>query len=235
MLVPVAGSSDPALFGTVLRQGTPSIVLYFGADCPAPTLASDWTAIHEMFHTGNPLLDKKLPWLVEGFTTYYEDVLRVRAGALTPEQAFGDLYDGFRRFCQPQDGVALAEESQQLRSTHRYNRVYWGGACLAFIADAAIRERSHGQRSLDAVLLELRRLSLDKPLREAEVLKALDDEAGGRLVTRLLHEQRSIDLAAFYRRLGIEPTGPKSVRLVDTAPLSAIRQAIMRAAPQNRQ
>jgi hypothetical protein len=225
-LVPVQGINSPGVFGTVLRQGVPSSVIYFGAECSKLTLHDDWVAVHELFHVGNPIVTRKVPWFVEGFTTYYQDVLRARAGAVSAEDAWGDLHDGFRRFCQPEGGVSLGEESHQLYSTHHYVRVYWGGACLAFLTDAAIRERSHGQRSLDDVLLELRRKSVSTQLDEADVVAALDKEAGEQLVSKLLRERVVMPVADYYRRLGIEPTGPTSVRLNDAAPLSTLRKGI---------
>lgn len=227
VLVPLAGDSDPGVFGTVVRRGVPSVVIYFGADCEAPSLPTDWLAVHELFHVGNPIVDGKIPWLVEGFTTYYQDILRARARALRPEDAWGDLYDGFRRFCQPEDKVSLGEESQALRRSHRYQRVYWGGACIAFVADAAIRSRSRGQQSLDDVLRELRKKSLTAPIDAETALRSLDAAAGERLVSRLLFERRAIALDDWYRRLGIEPIGPSSVRLLDTAPLAAVRRAML--------
>lgn len=226
ILVPVPGNREPGVFGTVVRRGVPAIIIYFGADCPKPTMHDDWVGIHELFHIGNPLLKRKISWFVEGFTTYYQDVLRARARALSPEEAWSDLYDGFRRFCQPAGSLSLADESRELRRTHRYTRVYWGGACAAFLADVAIREHSQGRSSLDEVLRSLRKRSLLAPLDEDTILSALDAETGGRFMRNLLSERRAIALDPWYRRLGIEPIGPAAVRLIDTAPLAALRKAI---------
>ncbi len=55
----------------------------------------------------------------------------------------------------------------------------------------------------------------------------LDAETGDRLASRTLHERRAIPLADWYRRFGVEPTGPKSVKLNDSAPQAALRRAIM--------
>lgn len=226
-LVPVGGTDEPGVFGTVMRRGNPSVVMYFGADCLKLRMQDDWVATHELFHTGNPTIEGRIPWLIEGFTTYYEDVLRARAGALTEVATWSNLYDGFRRFCQPEGGSSLSDESEHLFQTHRYTRLYWGGACLAFIADAAIRTRTGGKRSLDDVMLQLRKQSLKEPMSEEEIVAVLDAETGNRLASRTLHERRAIPLADWYRRFGVEPTGPKSVKLNDSAPQAALRRAIM--------
>lgn len=225
-LVPVPGSQDASLFGTVLRPLHPSVVIYFGADCERAENPDEWVAVHELFHIGNPWVTEKLPWLIEGFTTYYQDVLRARLGTMDRTAAWGDLWDGFRRLCQPEDGTSLREESIRLRYSFRYTRVYWGGACVAFLADVAIRERSHGQRSLDDVLRELRTRSLREPLDEDEVLAALDEAAGGKLVSGYLRERRSLPVRDRLLRLGVEPTGDDTVRLREDAPLAAIRRSM---------
>jgi hypothetical protein len=234
-LVPISGSPDPGVFGTVVRRGTPSAVIYFGADCVNPIVGQDWLAVHELFHIGNPIVARKIPWFVEGFTTYYQDVLRARARSLNAVDAWSDLYDGFRRFCLPEGKRSLDEESRSLYASHRYTRVYWGGACVAFLADAAIRTRSRGKHNLDDVLLRLRKKSLDAPIDEDTVVAALDAEAGDKLVSRLLKENRpaafSAELSGWLRRLGIEPTSPKTVRLIDAAPLSTVRDGILAAKP----
>lgn len=226
-LVPVSGTDEAGVFGTVLRRGTPSVVMYFGADCQKLRMQDDWVATHEIFHTGNPTIKGRIPWLIEGFTTYYQDVLRARAGALSEEATWGDLYDGFHRFCQPEGGASLSEESQQLFQTHRYTRLYWGGACLAFVADMAIRTRTGGKRSLDDVLLRLRKESMNSPMTEDEIVAVLDAEAGNHLASRTLRERKAVPLGDLYRRLGIEPTGPKSVKFNDSAPQAATRKAIL--------
>ena len=99
-LVPVPGSQEASLFGTVLRPLRPSVVIYFGADCERAENPDEWVAVHELFHIGNPWLSDRMPWFVEGFTTYYQDVLRARmSGGMTAPAAWGDLWDGARRFC----------------------------------------------------------------------------------------------------------------------------------------
>ncbi|MSP62463.1 MAG: hypothetical protein EXR72_19445 [Myxococcales bacterium] len=223
LLAPVAGSAEPGVFGTVLRRATPSLVLFFGAEAAA--FDDDWMAIHEMFHLGNPPLEHRLPWLVEGFATYYQEVLRGRAGR-PAERAWGDLAYGFTRFCSPDRGVSLGEESRRLRQTQHYQRVYWGGACLAFQADVAIRERTANRTSLDDLLRGFRTSPRD--LNEGEIVAAIDRAVGRPLVKRhLAAGTPPVDLVALYRRLGIEPQNRDLVRLRDDAPLAAVRRAIL--------
>jgi hypothetical protein len=225
-LIPVPGSTHSGLFGSVLRPLYPSAIIYFGGACPGIDKAQEWVVVHELFHTGNPWTRRKIPWFIEGFTTYYQDVLRARTGALTAAAAWGDLWDGFRRHCDPSDGSSLKDESDQLNSNYHYNRVYWGGACLAFFTDVTIRERSQGKQSLDDLMRELRVRSQRAQLDEDEILAALDQAAGGKQVSGWLRGQKPLPLRERLQRLGIEPTGDDTVRLHDDAPLAALRKAM---------
>lgn len=241
ILAPVAESSEAGVFGSILRRGQPSAVLYFGAKAPGPEFLGHWMGYHELFHMGNPATERRLPWFVEGFTTYYQDVLRGRDGSRSDIDLWADLYDGFRRYCDPQDGRSLRDESINLRRLHHYQRLYWGGACLAFRVDVAIRHGSGGQRSLDDVMRALRRRGQQESLSEDEVIAALEQAIGPPsrarpfpaglgpgMIRAHLDTRAPIALAALYRDLGIEPTGPDTVRLRDDAPFAALRRQIFR-------
>lgn len=224
-LLPAPGSTDPGVFGMVMRQATPSAVIYFGGEAKTLRLHDDWLAVHELFHIQNPLVLRKVPWLVEGFTTYYQDVLRGRVGALSPQETWDSLYDGFTRHCQPSGGRSLLDESRRMYENHRYTRVYWGGACLAFLIDVETRRRSGGKRSLDDTLRELRKRSFDDLLTQDELIAALERDSGAP-VRAWLSERKALPLDKAYERLGIVPAGPEHVRLRDDAPLAALRRAM---------
>jgi hypothetical protein len=235
LLVPIAGSDEPDGFGTTRRPAHPSTVLYFGADSPASSFAGDWMAPHELFHAGNPRLERRLHWLTEGASTYYQEILRGRAGLAPPEEIWGGLARRLREACGGDRGVPLREGSAQMRRRHRYAEVYWSGACLCLQADVAIRERSQGKRSLDDLLRALRAAGEEEPLAEEEVVRALDEATGGRLVSRYLDTPGAMPIDGLLRRLGIEElereAQPGLARLSDGAPLARIRRAILAPDP----
>ncbi len=225
VLVAMSGHSGAGVFGTVMRPLRPSLVIFFGADATQLSLHDDWLAPHEIFHVGNPLLKYKIPWLTEGVTTYYQDVLRGRARALSVEETWSDLWDGFYRHCQ-KEGPSLRTESAQLRRTHHYTRVYWGGACLLALVDIDIRMESHGKRSLDDVLKELRRRSLEQPLDEEDVIRFLELSTKKGLVSRYLDLPGTLPVKEILRSIGVEPISPDRVQLRDDAPYASIRRAM---------
>jgi hypothetical protein len=186
LLMPVRGADESGVFGTVLRRGLPSVMLLFGADAEPAAFAHDWVARHELFHLGNPRTAGRLAWFIEGFTTYYEEVLGTRAGAYGVREATEVFANRFDEECQPRRGVSLRKESANLR---HYPRVYWGGACLAFRVDAALR--AHG-RTLDEVMRALRRGSDD--LDEDAVVAALDRACGAPVAKTALDATKPIAL-----------------------------------------
>lgn len=218
------GSSDPGVFGSVLRRGDPSVMLLFGRNATRG-FESDWVAVHELFHLGNPPTKGRFPWLTEGFTTYYTEILRGRSGALPVEVAWGTLAESLREYCSP-NGTSLAEASRTLGQNHDYLRVYWGGACLAFRLDVAIRKKSKGARSLDTVLRELR---VGPALEEGAVIAALDAAAGNTLASKHVEQKKGpIPFEALLTELGVGAVGDGKARLNDSAPLAAMRKAMMR-------
>jgi hypothetical protein len=224
-------SDHGGIFGTTLRNGRPSVVLFYCADAPDDAFADDWVATHEFVHLGNPRLGHRVPWFTEGSATYYQDVLRARSGERSPAQMWGDLYDGFHRFCAPVDGLSLRDESDGLRRRHRYQRVYWGAACLFFRVDVAIRLRTHGEQSLDTVMRTLLKKSRAEPLEERDLLDALDAAAGEPIANESLVAKEPFALAPLFHELGIEPVGEELVKLHDDAPLARVRQQMFQADP----
>ena len=138
-------------------------------------------ASHEFFHTWNVrrLRPKALVqydyeseiytpslWVAEGVTSYYEDLLLVRAGLMSESEFIGTLA-GSIRGVQRREGRLV----QSLRdSSHdawiKYYRpaanssstqvsYYTKGAVVAFLLDAKIQSASDGKHSLDDVMRKL--------------------------------------------------------------------------------
>ena len=56
-----------------------------------------WTASHELSHLLLPYISRREAWLGEGFASYYQNVLRARAGMLSQREAWQKLHAGFER------------------------------------------------------------------------------------------------------------------------------------------
>lgn len=225
-VVPVGPGFRPVAFGLVRRGGGPSVMLLVHENADAEALATDWTAVHELSHLGLPRMFQEDRWIAEGFATYYQEVLRARAGLITPEQAWGNLAAGFERGRYAGRRGPLWRDAERMRGV---GRIYWAGT--AFVLDVDVRFRQRGS-SLDHWVERLRSQwegSTDA-WHGLDVMGRIDRLFGEPLARPLAIEygrMRSYpDTDALLRRLGVVPLGDRQVRFDDTAPLAGIRRAI---------
>ena len=235
VVVPYPGGGDPVYFGMALRGGGPAVMLLISNAAPDVAFPGEWVAIHEFLHHGMPFI--RDAWMSEGFVTYYTEVLRARGGFRSETASWRAILAGFERGRNSGVGVALAEESRQMHDNHAYQRVYWGGAAIALLADVALREAGG---SLDAAMRQLRGCCAATPRiwRGEEVLVELDawlasPASGVRPPTPGLQALagpilRSVDfpaLASIYRKLGVSMVNGEPT-LDESAPIAQLRRAI---------
>ena len=135
---------NPVSFGFIKRGGAPSIAIFVNPDAALPRLKSDWTLVHELSHLLHPTVSRSGRWLTEGIATYYQEILRARAGLISKEDALHAFEDGFSR------ARASARDDLKIEDVRRnYTQVYWHGAAFAMAADLWLHEQGS---SLDAVL-----------------------------------------------------------------------------------
>ena len=105
----------------------------------------DWVAVHELSHMFHPYLDDRGSWLAEGLATYYQNVLRARAGLLTPAQAWEQIDAGFAR------GRGAMPARQRRRSERiagastsspNFMRIYWSGTAYWLEVDTELGARA---------------------------------------------------------------------------------------------
>jgi hypothetical protein len=195
-----------------------------GRNITARTLKGDSTLVHEMTHLGFPDLDEAHLWLHEGIATYVETIARAQAGETTPAAVWAHFVEEM-----PQ---GLPERGDHgLNDTPNIDRRYWGGAMFCLVADVEIRRRTHNRFGLEHALRAV--LEAGGTLKDTwEIERALDiaDRAVGVPVLRELFptwKDKSIapDLDRLWAQLGVHKVSD-AIRLVDSAPLAAIRRAI---------
>lgn len=217
---------SPVPWGQTLRRGDTAVLLYVRGDATLPELRADWTAIHELSHLFHPYMGRDGRWLSEGLASYYQNVLRARAGLLSPEQAWQLLDAGFERGRRESSGRPLIELSRDHKGTMR---VYWAGAAFWLEADIALR-RDHG-RSLDEVLSRYSACCLNGTGEVAPraFVEELDRLAGAQvfapLYARYVDSRAFPSLEAAYRALGIDTRGERLV-FGDKGPSAVLRHAI---------
>ncbi|MGH8081799.1 MAG: hypothetical protein ACREP7_14590 [Lysobacter sp.] len=227
-LVPRRGrDSSPVPWGQTTRGDGVGVLLYVRDDASLSELRADWTAVHELSHLFHPFLGDEGRWLAEGLASYYQNVLRARAGMLDPDEAWRRLDGGFQRGRQVGSGRRMDEIGWSRGSTMR---IYWAGAAFWLDADLALRR----ERGIDLgrVLDRYSQCCLDGDEHvEPEAFIAALDRAGGagtlaRLYQRYAAMKDFPSLDTAYRALGLQ-SQDDALKFSDEADAKRLRRAIM--------
>jgi hypothetical protein len=231
IVVPVGGRGGGGVhFGAAARGGGPGVYLVLDANAKLGDIVGGWTTVHELLHHGMPFV--KDPWMSEGFVSYYTEITRTRQGHRTEKAGWRELWDAFERGRSRGRAMTLDATSRNMHETHAYQRVYWGGAAIAFDIDVTMRLDSGGKRSFDDAMKHLRACCGDATsMYDAKVLlEELDRWYGKPIFTRIANEHLQTsefpDIASIYARLGMRHDGV-AIEMDDRHPAAAQRAAIM--------
>jgi hypothetical protein len=220
----IPGGSEP--FGSVARGGGASVLLFVPTSFDRDKLARNWVLPHELSHLLLPFVKHEDAWLAEGLATYYQEVLRARAGVIGEDEALANIARALRSAQHEGTGRTLCDESRHMHQSHAYRAVYWGGAGALLLADLALRERSAGALSLDDLLKQIREEARMAPAYSARELLARMDELSHSALFRALGERCEAsafpDFEPGLRALGVDARG----HVKEEAELAALRQQI---------
>jgi hypothetical protein len=222
-VIPVPGR-DAVVFGKVLPESSPGVALLLGEHASKRALYSDWILVHELFHLGFPSFYEEGKWLDEGLATYYEPIIRVRAGLYTEAELWEELLSSM-----PQGLEAFSE--QGLERATDFRGIYWGGAIACLVADVEARKRK-ASVGLEVGLRALREAGGNacEVWSLAEAIGAIDHALGAPTLAPIAaahaHQGRAFDLAGLFAELGVTKDPQGRVQLSDSAPLAAVRRAI---------
>jgi hypothetical protein len=140
LVLPLPGVDAAVPWGQVTRGGGAAVHLFIGANASAADREADWTAHHEFAHLLHPYLGNRGRWLAEGLGSYYQNVLRARAGVITSADAWSRLQAGFARgrAATPSDAGPM-ERVARTAPRGSTMRVYWAGAAFWLETDRALR------------------------------------------------------------------------------------------------
>jgi hypothetical protein len=236
LVVPIGRGREPVPWGEVQRGGGNAVHLYIDLQRPAGEFMADWVLVHELSHLLHPVIDASDRWLSEGIASYYQNVLRARAGLRSPQWAWNALHAGFERGIRGTPrGRSLAEVSENMMRDRSFMRVYWSGAAIALLADVELRRRSGGAQSLDTALAAFADCCLpaEHSWSGRELLQQLDRLTDTTVFMELYRKHVDSDdfpdLVALYGELGLQSMSATRLRLDATAPEAAICEAIMTA------
>jgi hypothetical protein len=237
LLVPARGiGRDPVVFGESTRGQGHGVTLFVDPSQPVAALDRDWVAVHELSHQFHPYLGDRGSWLAEGLATYYQNVLRARAGLVTPEEAWRQIDSGFARGRAATDAHDIALEDIAGDASERANfmRTYWSGTAYWLDVDLALRRSSGNRLSIDEALRRFDACCLpdDRGWSPADFVAKLDALVGSNVFVALFDAYRRRtdfpDIDAIYRDLGIVRDGDR-LRFDEHASAASVRRAIMTA------
>lgn len=221
-IIPVDGSSVG--HGQTFGYNGGLIKIRVGKQAQAAELANDWMLTHEMVHLSFPSMADEHHWIEEGIAVYVEPIARIQAKQMSAEQMWADLVRDMPKG-EPMEG------DRGLDHTHSWGRTYWGGALFCLVADVEIRKQTHNQKGLQDALRGILEAGGDitHDWELAKALKTGDQATGTTVLSDLYAKWKDnpvqVDLASLWKELGIVAEG-RTVRLVDNAPLAAVRRAI---------
>lgn len=224
VLIPVANRQE-VVFGKVLPQSSPAIAVSLGEHVPEATLYRDWVLVHELFHIGFPSFDGEAKWLDEGSATYFEPIIRARAGDLTELEVWTE-------FSRQMPRGLRALEHDGLEHPSDFGAVYWGGAIACLLTDVAARTRSNGAVGLEhgfrAVLAAGGNASQVWSL--TQVSRVIDRALGAPILAEIIEKHANagapVELPALFARLGVVKNPSGAITLDDQAPWARLRHQI---------
>ena len=227
----IARSKSAVPFARVLRRGGLAVQFFIRPSAGLEEFMDDWTATHEFSHLLIPYVRRSDGWLSEGVASYYQNVLRARAGDLSEREAWNKLYQGFERGRRADYTDTLAQSIRN-DGENRTMRMYWSGAAIALMADVELRRLSRGKQSLDSVLQQLAACCLpsNRTWSGRALMQKLDDLSGHQVFMgqyqRWVNSTEFPDIQDVFHSLGIS-TGGGRVLLSDGGELAELRKTIM--------
>jgi hypothetical protein len=231
-ITPASGSvDDPIPWAQVQRGDVDRVEFFTVTSSSFDTLKSAWTGYHELAHLLIPYRGWGDAWFSEGLASYYQNILRFRAGVISEQQLWQKLHDGFQRGLADArfDGQPLSAVSAGLRKQGGFMRVYWSGAWYFLVADTRLRLQSGGSQGLDQALATLNRCCANRQLSVVEMVDLLD-ELNRLVLFRPLYEEmsRSTRVPGYvdiFASMGIDIVEGK-VRLQQQGPGATLRRQL---------
>jgi hypothetical protein len=235
LIVPARGDGrESVVFGESTRGQGHGVTLFIDPSQPVSALDRDWVAVHELSHQFHPYLGDRGSWLAEGLATYYQNVLRARAGLMTPAEAWQQIDAGFARGqgATSAHDIPLEDIGTGAKGHANFMRTYWSGVAFWLEADLALRRSSGNRLNVDEALRHFGACCLpdDRGWSPADFVAKLDALVGSDVFGKRFAAYRARrdfpDLDAAYRDLGIVRDGDR-LRFDEHASAAGVRRAIM--------
>lgn len=177
--------------GTGLNK---SFIITYGAGNGSDVDYLKITLAHEMFHTFQPFITtpagKQSSWFGEGLAMFYDIVLPLRNGMISPRAYIDNVnFSAARYYSNPFKGVSNAVAGNNFWTETRYRTIaYDRGMMYFFVLNDMVREASAGSDNLDSLMLEmLHRQKIKSELTNDDWEEVLRKHAGPQAVEHFRH------------------------------------------------
>lgn len=163
----------------------------------------------------------RLLWIVEGFTSYYDDYILYKSGLFTTEEYLTELAKLYTQIVnQPGNDVQSLTESsfdtwikyyrQHENSPNNQVSYYGKGACIAIALNILILEATNSAKSLDDVMRFLYKDYLSKPEKgynESDILGILKKVSGvdfKKFIQKHIEGTDPVNFEKIFQKAGLE-------------------------------
>ena len=208
-----------------MSEGGVVITILVGAEADGEDLYDDWVLIHELLHLGSPVMRDMGTWLNEGIATFYEPLLRARAGWKSEE-------DVWREWISHMPRGLRAMTELGLRNAGR-GGIYWGGAIFVLMAEIEALSASRGTAGFSDCLRNALAMGGDATQRwpTARLIDFCDGMLGTDSLSRILSAHGDggapLDLSGIWKRLGVAMAEDGKITYDDNAELAWMRPLII--------
>ncbi|HEX6118181.1 MAG TPA: hypothetical protein VFZ03_01945, partial [Dongiaceae bacterium] len=225
LVILVPSPRDGVPFGRVLSLGGAVVTALVGEQAAHRQLYDDWVLVHEFIHLGSPLMRDTGAWLNEGFATFYEPVLRTRAGWKSEDAVWREWITSMPRGMPAMTEIGLENAGR--------GGIYWGGALFALMAEIESLKASDGKIGfsdcLRTVLAEGGDVTQKWPT--MKFLGRCDALLGTPVISALAEQHirkgSAMDLDRLWRRLGVSMADGGAIRYDNKAELAWLRPLII--------
>lgn len=181
VVIPTWSARGSVPWGAIQRGNGSGLFLVPNNGASMAELVEDWTLYHEFTHLYHPHLGSKGRWVAEGLASYYQNVLRAKAGVITSEYAWERMVAGFARGEQQTRRGRTVVDGGLMRT-------YWTGAVMALELD--IRLRQQRRTTLGNVLGEFSDCCLpaSRTWRPLRFMQKLDEISDSKMFTDTFRE-----------------------------------------------
>lgn len=225
-LVILAPSHRSGLSGGKVLGGSGAVVLIqVGQDTDPHSLYEEWVGVHELLHLGTPLSRDKGVWFNEGLATYFEPILRYRAGWKSEDEIWQEWLRDMPRGYDAIGKSGLAPSGRR--------GAYWGGALFMLLADIELRKASQGQSGMEDCLKAILHHMGGAPGQAliGDMLNLCDQDLGNKVMSNLgrkyIDQGTSMDFEALWRDLGVSRNDQGNIIYNNNAPLAWVRSYIV--------